>query len=148
MSGKDGPGTFGVLLAVVGSGQCGALPPAFGLIRDDPPHYDWALQDRPGCASVRSSQVQVEPTQLDPDKPQGAHLSGAYGRRGAGVGEARGRRGAVLAERAAEVGSPIARPDGGMADAEDSKSFARKGVRVQLPLRAPFRRIVSGGSQS
>ena len=25
-----------------------------------------------------------------------------------------------------------------MADAEDSKSFARKGVRVQIPLRAPI----------
>ncbi len=35
------------------------------------------------------------------------------------------------------VGSPNARPDGGMADAEDSKSSARKGMRVRVPLRAP-----------
>ncbi len=36
----------------------------------------------------------------------------------------------------APVGSPNAGPDGGMADAEDSKSSARKGMRVRVPLRA------------
>ncbi len=33
-------------------------------------------------------------------------------------------------------------PNGGMADTSDSKSDARKGVRVQVPLRAPKRRLV------
>lgn len=30
----------------------------------------------------------------------------------------------------------LCRPGGGMADTEDSKSFALTGVRVQIPLRA------------
>ena len=33
----------------------------------------------------------------------------------------------------------LCRPGGGMADTEDSKSFALTGVRVQIPLRAPNR---------
>lgn len=36
--------------------------------------------------------------------------------------------------RAANLG--VCRPGGGMADTEDSKSFALTGVRVQIPLRA------------
>ncbi len=54
-----------------------------------------------------------------------------------------GNDGNLIKEPLGIVVSPgslsICCPGGGMADTEDSKSFALTGVRVQIPLRAPNR---------
>src|ERR1700733_14463135 len=42
-----------------------------------------------------------------------------------------------MGERTTSRRVRITRPSGGMADTTDSKSVARKGVRVQIPPRAP-----------
>ncbi|MDQ1468506.1 MAG: hypothetical protein QOH10_2921, partial [Actinomycetota bacterium] len=43
-----------------------------------------------------------------------------------------------MGSRAARTGAIRPGPSGGMADTTDSKSVARKGVRVQIPPRAPI----------
>ena len=45
--------------------------------------------------------------------------------------------GFVVIDLLRKQGTPVS-PGGGMADAVDSKSTVRKGVRVRIPPRAPF----------
>ncbi len=151
------PGAVDVLGVVGGVAQGRALPPAV-----DPhvgaghaaPQVD--EEQRPDTVGPHRGAHRGEEREFDPD--QCGALEQECGPRAERVPRVgRGGRGAIggglhgaslRSGREPEVGCGLAGPGGGMADAVDSKSTVREGVRVRVPPRAPSGRAIEGSSGS